>query len=88
MDRYHLETEIEICGINFSFISRHPIILNGCFGCGQYIEEDQEFQSIMLSFFDNKFLCSECMGKNLLPGSTHQRLYIRLLESSFLYPII
>jgi hypothetical protein len=86
MEKYYLFAEMLIGGRTISFISRHPIILNGCYDCGKYRGASQEKQGLWLDFFDDKFLCMDCLRKHSPPGSITKKLYIKVVDSGSLFP--
>ena len=84
MTRHYLLTEIRISGKTVPFISFGLIILNGCHECGKYREESQKIQAIYLDFFDDKFLCYDCLDGNNQLDSVNKDMTIRVVDSSLL----
>ena len=81
MTEPYLFTELRINGKIIPFISHTPFFPDGCDWCGKYKGEDYETQSIYLDFFDDEFLCDECLSDNKA-GELTRSMYIRILNLS------
>jgi hypothetical protein len=79
MTDLYLFTELRINGKIIPFISHTPFFPDGCDGCGKYKGEDYETQGIYLEFFDDKFLCDECLCENGARAIT-RGMYIRIIN--------
>jgi hypothetical protein len=84
MEKFYLHTEIRVGGKTIPFISNGPITLSGCYTCGEYEGLSQKTQGVWLDYFDDRFLCLDCLGKNSPYDKITRDLYVRILDSSFI----